>query len=131
MLLRAAMPSLFALSSLLLCTLFFSAPVVANFITLYPDQPGKAPSSINMTYYTDENYLYVTVTHAYFSWIGIGWHAASDRFGDPSAMYVAFLFIFCAPLASTCNIRTVSRSDPMLRLPYLILKEAHQALSAE
>lgn len=55
-------------------------------------------TSVNLTYYTDETFLYGTVTHDYLAWLGLGWHAAGDT-NPPSLMldfafdHVEFLFL--------------------------------------
>lgn len=66
---------------LLLLLLLLAPLACAASVSLYG-------SSVNLTYTSDGTYLYVTVSHDYAAWIAIGWHAASDRFGDPTQMFV-------------------------------------------
>lgn len=64
---------------ILLC---FLLSTYANTVNLYDNQ-------VNLTYFVDNDYLYLTLTHNYNSWLAIGWHSPTSSSDNPSAMYNA------------------------------------------
>lgn len=59
---------------------------LANTINLYDNQ-------VNLTYFVDDSYIYLTLTHNYNSWLAIGWHSPTGNNDNPSAMYNADFII--------------------------------------
>lgn len=65
-----------------LILLSFVITTLASTINLYNNQ-------VNLTYFVDDSYLYLTLAHNYNSWLAIGWHSPNSGNDNPSAMYNA------------------------------------------